>query len=169
MKYVSILINWSPRVQEVIHESCREAEAKPAPTEPVKKGEDEEEFILMLAEHDEFLDDVDPTESQENNPREPDSTEDYQNNNKQLIAKKIDPAQAAAEEAENPGQADLDDSSTELDNRRTEFFPEPQSQNARTANRDEPKRQLNVHGLTPEFLEAMAGGIMEKELMSLHG
>ena len=37
------------------------------------------------------------------------------------------------------------------------------------ADKEDHGRQLNVHGLTPEFLKAMAGGIMEKELMRLHG
>ena len=36
------------------------------------------------------------------------------------------------------------------------------------ANREDPERQLNIHGLTPEFLEAMNEGVMAKELLLLH-
>ena len=70
------------------------------------------------------------------------------------------------EETDNPGQLDLEQ--PEEDNRRTEFFPNPQSKNTKLANKDHPSRQLNVHSLTPEFPMAMAGGRAEKELLSLH-
>ena len=124
---------WSVPIQEAIQESCREARTAEADTE--KKGEDETDIELLLEEHDMFLEEMDqePSRNQENTPREPDDIDDYQNNNKQQVAESVEvrQAQAAAEEAEKPGQADLDDSSTELDNRRTEFFPEPQSKNAK--------------------------------------
>lgn len=37
------------------------------------------------------------------------------------------------------------------------------------AEREDRKRQLNVHGLTPEFLDAGAGGTMETQLLKAHG
>ena len=66
------------------------------------------------------------------------------------------------EETDNPDQLDLEQ--PEEDNQRTEFFPNPQAKNAKLANKDDPSRQLNVHGLTPEYPMATAGGRAEKEL-----
>ena len=63
------------------------------------------------------------------------------------LAEEIDRAQAMAKEADNPEQANLEDSTSEQDNRRTEFFPAPQSQYAREARREDLRRQLNVHDL----------------------
>ena len=51
-------------------------------------------------------------------------------------------AHAAMEEAERPGQLDLEQ--PEEDNWRTEFFPNPQSKNANLANKDDPSTQLNI-------------------------
>ena len=69
---------------------------------------------------------------------------DYENNNKQQIAETMEVklAHAAMEEAERPGQLDLEQ--PEEDNWRTEFFPNPQSKNANLANKDDPSTQLNV-------------------------
>lgn len=148
----------TPQVQYAIQESCREAEAKPAQAEAEAKEATDDEFNLELEEYDRFFEEVDPNETQENESGEPDSTEDARNNNKQqVVAKQIDRAQAMAEEAENPEQANLDNSTSEQDNRRTEFFPAPQSQYAREARREDLRQQLNVHDLTSEFPRAMAG------------
>ena len=85
------------------------------------------------------------------------------------LAEEIDRAQAMAKEADNPEQANLEDSTSEQDNRRTEFFPAPQSQYAREARREDLRRQLNVHDLTSEFPRAMAGGFADRELHAIHG
>jgi hypothetical protein len=85
------------------------------------------------------------------------------------MAKEIDRAQFMAEEAANPDQANLDDSTSDLHNRRTEFFPAPQSQNAKEARREDLARQLNVHDLPSEFPRSMVGGLAERELHRFHG
>ena len=85
------------------------------------------------------------------------------------MAKEIDREQFLAEEATNPEQANLEDSTSELNKRRTEFFPAPQSQNAKEARREDLARQLNVHDLPSEFPRSMAGGLAERELHRIHG
>ena len=55
----------------------------------------------------------------------------------------------------------------ETDNRKTVFFPVPLTK-ANSANKEDHERQLNVHGLSSEFLEASAGGVQDNELFQLH-
>ena len=123
---------------------------------------------------EQFLDDqdIELRPSQDNATQAPEENlQDYENNNKE---QRVEPAaareaQAAAEEEANPGLADLEDSSLEEDNQPMEFFPQARSYNARMAEREDHKRQLNVHGLTPEFPRGSAGGKIEKELLEVHG
>ena len=115
--------------------------------------------------------------TREKNHGEPESTQDARNNNnsinkklaaRQVMAKEIDREQFLAEEATNPEQANLEDSTSELNKRRTEFFPAPQSQNAKEASREDLARQLNVHDLPSEFPRSMEGGSADRELHRTH-
>ena len=85
---------WSVQIQEVIQESFPEVRATEADART--QGEEENNIELLLEEHDMFLEDLDqePTTNQENTAREPDSIEDYQNNNKQQVAEPVEVRQA---------------------------------------------------------------------------
>ena len=157
-------------IQAAIQATYREAE------ESKREAEAEDvNTLVWLADHDDMIDVLEDSEDEPPTPKTntnrmgaPPDLADYENNNKQQIAESMEVkmAHAAIEEAERPGQLDLEQ--PEEENRRTEFFPNPQSKNAKLANEDDPSRQLNVHGLTPEFPMATAGGKAEKELPSIH-
>ena len=156
----------SAPVQAAIINSCQEANLEEAnaiqaaiqatyrKAEENKKEEtvtDDVEVELLLADHDDFLEVLEDSEEETPTPNydtnragAPHDLADYENNNKQQIAETVKLARAAMEEAERPGQLDLEQ--PEEDNRRTEFFPNPQSKNPKLANKDDPSRQLNVHG-----------------------
>ena len=157
-------------IQAAIQATYREAE------ENKREAEAEDvNTLVWLADHDDMIDVLEDSEDEPPTPKTntnrmgaPPDLADYENNNKQQIAESMEVkmAHAAIEEAERPGQLDLEQ--PEEENRHTEFFPNPQSKNAKLANEDDPSRQLNVHGLTPEFSMATAGGKAEKELPSIH-
>ena len=85
---------------------------------------------------------VQPTGGEENNNTKSQTAEPTE----------VREAQEAEEEDAIREQEDKEDSSLEEDNRSVEFFPPLNSNKAKMADRDDPKTQLNVHGITTRFL-----------------
>ena len=77
-----------------------------------------------------------------------------ENNNKKQTTEstEVREAQAAEEEGASQGQDQQEDSSLEEDNRPVEFFPREGSNKAKMAEKEDPKRQISVHGITTRFL-----------------
>ena len=176
----------SAPVQAAIINSCQEANQEQAnaiqasiqatyrESEENKRAAEAEEVdrLVLLADLDDMIYTLESDEELPNpkkwrtNP--PSDLTDYENNNKKQVPETLEVKRAheAMEEAENPGKLDREQPDTE--NRRTEFFPDPESKSAKLARREDPSRQLNVHGHTAEFPMSVARGIAEEELTSLH-
>ena len=145
---------WLVPIQKAIQESCREARSAEADTE--KKGDDETDIKLLLEEHDMFLEEMDP----EPTPREPDDIDDYQNNNRQQVAKSVEVrqrnVQVKRKHEENPSEEGLKNPKRPRTEKTPKPVPASENREAEEVNEEKLRREFVAKELRKEELEAEA-------------